>query len=223
MAARGGSSLPQQAHRSWGLRPKPNQRHADFQSASPPDKRPRRGAGAGAPLCRSGSQCKGRQRAPQDGSLRPQDKDARMRIDAALESPLEKRAALPGVGALSIEPTSARAAIDVDGEGRNGPDNVKRFGSKLNLRRALEVCAPVAAAAAERRHCSGFCVHTRPGAEKETGGGDGGEASIFPTFTRFVVGAVNSPKAVTGAELQAAADNAAGRRGDPGFKRPVAS
>ncbi len=78
-------------------------------------------------------------RAPQDDPLRPHDPDVRARIDEALESALERRVALPGGGALSIEPTAALVAIDVDGAGRRGPDDGERFAYELNLRAAPEI------------------------------------------------------------------------------------
>jgi Ribonuclease G/E len=67
------------------------------------------------------------------------DEGAREAADAALEAVLSRRAPIPGGGMLSIEPTSAMVAIDVDSEGRKGSGDPERFARELNLAAALEI------------------------------------------------------------------------------------
>lgn len=78
-------------------------------------------------------------RDPDDDLLRAPDLTMRAEIDRALEEALERRVALPGGGALSIEPTAALVAIDVDAGGRRGPGDGERFAYELNLRATSEI------------------------------------------------------------------------------------
>jgi len=67
------------------------------------------------------------------------DPGARDAADLALEAIAPRRAPIPGGGMLSIEPTSALVAIDVDAEGRRGSGDPERFARELNVAAALEI------------------------------------------------------------------------------------
>ncbi len=67
------------------------------------------------------------------------DDGAREAIDSALEDLTSRQAPIPGGGMLSIEPTSAMVAIDVDAEGRKGSGDPERFARELNVAAALEI------------------------------------------------------------------------------------
>ncbi len=66
------------------------------------------------------------------------DLTARARIDEAIEEALSRTAPIPGGGALTIEPTAALAAIDVDAGARAGTGDPERFALDLNRAAALE-------------------------------------------------------------------------------------
>ncbi|MET0183236.1 MAG: ribonuclease E/G [Caulobacterales bacterium] len=69
---------------------------------------------------------------------KPADSAMRARIDAAIEDALSLHAPIPGGGALTIEPTAALVAIDVDAGGRVGSGDPERFTLDLNLAAAKE-------------------------------------------------------------------------------------
>jgi Ribonuclease G/E len=70
---------------------------------------------------------------------RPADTQTRERIDAAIEEALARRAPIPGGGVVSIEPTSALVAIDVDAAARPGVNDPERFALDLNIAAAREI------------------------------------------------------------------------------------
>lgn len=67
------------------------------------------------------------------------DGGTRAKIDAAIEDALAIHAPIPGGGALTIEPTAALVAIDVDAGARVGKGDSEMFGFELNKAAALEV------------------------------------------------------------------------------------
>ncbi len=67
------------------------------------------------------------------------DPGARVAAAAAREALIARQAPIPGGGMLSIEPTSAMVAIDVDAEGRKGSGDPERFARDLNVAAALEI------------------------------------------------------------------------------------
>lgn len=69
---------------------------------------------------------------------RPADASTRARLDAAFEDALAPTAPIGGGGALTIEPTAALVAIDVDAGGRHGSGDPERFALDLNLAAANE-------------------------------------------------------------------------------------
>lgn len=74
---------------------------------------------------------------------RPADAQMRARIDAVVEDALARIAPLPGGGVLSIEPTSALVAIDVDAGGRQGSGDPERFALDLNIAAAQEAARQI--------------------------------------------------------------------------------
>jgi Ribonuclease G/E len=66
--------------------------------------------------------------------------DAAMRgdIDAAIDEALSQRVSLGGGGAITIEPTTALTAIDVDSAGRTGEADPERLALALNIEAAHE-------------------------------------------------------------------------------------
>lgn len=68
----------------------------------------------------------------------PADADTRESLDALIDSALAPRAPIPGGGVLTIEPTAALVAIDVDAASRRGPSDPERFARDLNLAAAAE-------------------------------------------------------------------------------------
>lgn len=77
-----------------------------------------------------------------DGA-RPADSSARARIDEAIEDALSIHAPIPGGGALTIEPTAALVAIDVDAGGRGGAGDPERFALDLNIAAAQQAARQV--------------------------------------------------------------------------------
>ena len=68
----------------------------------------------------------------------PADADTREKLDALVDAGLSPTAPIPGGGVLTIEPTSALVAIDVDSAARRGPSDPERFARDLNLAAAEE-------------------------------------------------------------------------------------
>ncbi|MBS0386081.1 MAG: ribonuclease E/G [Proteobacteria bacterium] len=74
---------------------------------------------------------------------KPADPQARARLDALVEDSLSRTAPIPGGGALTIEPTAALAAIDVDAGGRVGVADPERFALELNIAAAHEAARQI--------------------------------------------------------------------------------
>lgn len=68
----------------------------------------------------------------------PASPDVREQIDALIEANLEPTAPIPGGGVLTIQPTAALVAIDVDAAGRTGERDPERFALSLNQAAAGE-------------------------------------------------------------------------------------
>jgi len=71
------------------------------------------------------------------------DAQLRTKIDAVVEDALARIAPLPGGGVLSIEPTSALVAIDVDSGARQGSGDPERFALDLNIAAAQEAARQI--------------------------------------------------------------------------------
>jgi ribonuclease E len=67
----------------------------------------------------------------------------RAKLDALIEDSLARTAPIPGGGALTIEPTSALVAIDVDAGGRAGSGDPERFALDLNVAAANEAARQI--------------------------------------------------------------------------------
>ncbi|MDZ4777218.1 MAG: ribonuclease E/G [Alphaproteobacteria bacterium] len=84
--------------------------------------------GEGAP------RCTGRHESDNDldaaGAAPP---EVRERIDEIVEAALSPTASIPGGGMLTIQPTAALVAIDVDAGARAGSSNAEHFARELNL------------------------------------------------------------------------------------------
>jgi ribonuclease E len=81
-----------------------------------------------------------------DGELilaRAADPAIRAKLDALIEDALARTAPIPGGGALTIEPTSALVAIDVDAGGRAGANDPERFALDLNIAAAHEAARQI--------------------------------------------------------------------------------
>lgn len=81
------------------------------------------------------------ERHPVDEELilaKPADAELRAKLDAAIEDALSRTAPIPGGGVLSIEPTAALVAIDVDAGARPGSGDPERFALDLNIAAAEE-------------------------------------------------------------------------------------
>lgn len=74
---------------------------------------------------------------------RPADAQMRARLDALIEDSLARTAPIVGGGALTIEPTSALVAIDVDAGGRAGAGDPERFALELNIAAAQEAARQI--------------------------------------------------------------------------------
>jgi ribonuclease E len=74
---------------------------------------------------------------------KPADAAVRGKLDAAIEDALSRTAPLPGGGALTIEPTAALVAIDVDAGGRAGSGDPERFALDLNIAAASEAARQI--------------------------------------------------------------------------------
>lgn len=71
------------------------------------------------------------------------DAGMRAKLDAAIEDALARTAPIPGGGALTIEPTAALVAIDVDAGGRAGSSDAGRFALELNIAAAHEAARQI--------------------------------------------------------------------------------
>ncbi len=69
---------------------------------------------------------------------KPADPVTRAKLDALTEDALARTAPIPGGGVLTIEPTSALVAIDVDAGARQGTGDPERFALELNIAAAEE-------------------------------------------------------------------------------------
>lgn len=69
---------------------------------------------------------------------KPADSVTRTKLDALIEDALARTAPIPGGGLLTIEPTSALVAIDVDAGARPGSSDPERFALDLNIAAAEE-------------------------------------------------------------------------------------
>jgi Ribonuclease G/E len=74
---------------------------------------------------------------------KPADAQMRAKLDAAVEDALARTAPIPGGGMLSIEPTAALVAVDVDAGGRSGAGDPDRFALELNIAAAREAARQV--------------------------------------------------------------------------------
>lgn len=76
-------------------------------------------------------------------AAKPADAATRAKIDALMEDALARTAPIPGGGVLTIEPTAALAAIDVDSGARQGAGDPERFALELNLAAAREAARQI--------------------------------------------------------------------------------
>jgi Ribonuclease G/E len=74
---------------------------------------------------------------------KPADAAVRVKLDAAIEDALARTAPIPGGGALTVEPTAAMVAIDVDAGGRAGSGDPERFALDLNIAAAFEAARQI--------------------------------------------------------------------------------
>lgn len=74
---------------------------------------------------------------------KPAEGAVRAKLDAAIEDALARGAPIPGGGALSIEPTAALVAIDVDAGARAGSGDAAQFVLDLNIAAAHEVARQI--------------------------------------------------------------------------------
>jgi len=74
---------------------------------------------------------------------KPADSSTRFKLDAAIEDALARTAPIPGGGLLTIDPTAALVAIDVDAGGRAGANDAERFALDLNIAAAQEIARQV--------------------------------------------------------------------------------
>ncbi len=76
-------------------------------------------------------------------AAKPADAATRAKIDGLIEDALSRTAPIPGGGLLTIEPTAALAAIDVDSGARQGSGDPERFALELNLAAAQEAARQI--------------------------------------------------------------------------------
>ena len=74
---------------------------------------------------------------------KPAETAVRAKLDAAIEDALARIAPIPGGGALTLEPTAALVAIDVDAGGRTGSGDPERFALDLNIAAAREAARQI--------------------------------------------------------------------------------
>jgi len=75
--------------------------------------------------------------------VKPADAALRAKLDAVIEDALARVVPIPGGGTLTIEPTAALVAIDVDAGGRQGSGDPERFALDLNLAAAQEAARQI--------------------------------------------------------------------------------
>jgi Ribonuclease G/E len=85
----------------------------------------------------------GRHNSDEERAARPAETATRAKLDAAIEDALMRTAPIPGGGALTIEPTAALVAIDVDAGGRAGAGDAERFALDLNIAAAQEAARQI--------------------------------------------------------------------------------
>jgi len=71
------------------------------------------------------------------------DPAMRGKLDAVIEDALARTAPIPGGGVLTIEPTSALVAIDVDAGARTGSGDPERYALDLNIAAAQEAARQI--------------------------------------------------------------------------------
>jgi Ribonuclease G/E len=71
-------------------------------------------------------------------AAKPANQETRSRIDEAIEEALSRQVSLPGGGLITVEPTAALTAIDVDAGARKGSPDPERFARDLNIEAAQE-------------------------------------------------------------------------------------
>jgi|CXWL01.1.fsa_nt_gi Ribonuclease G/E len=76
-------------------------------------------------------------------TAKPADAQTRAKLDALIEDALARTAPIASGGALTIDPTAALVAIDVDAGGRAGTGDPERFALELNLAAAREAARQV--------------------------------------------------------------------------------
>jgi ribonuclease E len=74
---------------------------------------------------------------------RAAEPSVRAKLDAAIEDALARAAPIPGGGVITIEPTAALVAIDVDAGGRTGSADPERFALDLNIAAAQEAARQI--------------------------------------------------------------------------------
>jgi Ribonuclease G/E len=74
---------------------------------------------------------------------KPADALTRGKLDALVEDCLARTAPIPGGGVLTIEPTSAIVAIDVDAGARSGSGDAEHFALDLNTAAAFEAARQI--------------------------------------------------------------------------------
>jgi Ribonuclease G/E len=76
-------------------------------------------------------------------AAKPADAATRSKIDALIEDALSRTAPIPDGGVLTIEPTAALVAIDVDSGARQGSQDPERFALELNTAAAQEAARQI--------------------------------------------------------------------------------
>ncbi|MGE0740863.1 MAG: ribonuclease E/G [Hyphomonadaceae bacterium] len=76
-------------------------------------------------------------------AAKPADTPVRAKLDALIEDMLARTAPIAGGGALTIEPTAALVAIDVDAGARTGSGDPERFALDLNIAAAHEAARQI--------------------------------------------------------------------------------
>lgn len=74
---------------------------------------------------------------------RAADAGVRAKLDAAIEDALARTTPIPGGGALTIDPTAALVAVDVDAGARQGAGDPERFALDLNIAAAHEAARQI--------------------------------------------------------------------------------
>ena len=74
---------------------------------------------------------------------KPADAQTRAKLDALIEDSLARTAPILGGGGLTIDPTAALVAIDVDAGSRAGSDDPERFALDLNIAAAQEAARQI--------------------------------------------------------------------------------